>query len=60
MPGMRGSVPRATRIRYGGALEDGTAFVEPGPSCLRGRFGEIKMQIEGNRLGTSRGRAEEE
>lgn len=27
VPGMRGSVPRATHIRYGGTLEDGTAFV---------------------------------
>jgi peptide deformylase len=26
VPGMRGWVPRATHIRYGGALEDGAAF----------------------------------
>jgi peptide deformylase len=26
VPGMRGMVPRATHIRYGGALQDGTAF----------------------------------
>jgi len=27
VPGMRGLVPRATHIRYGGTLEDGSAFV---------------------------------
>ena len=27
MPGMRGLVPRATRIRYGGTLEDGHELV---------------------------------